>query len=138
METFLTLPWQTVGRENVPNTISNPIQLWNLKNRSYLNLPNEKTLRLNTESTFVNATTVVDNIGRTFSIEKCQEEFTDFQRSTKKRAGRDGDYYRDYYLNERWRTEFSDKAIAIINGSSRSRVGGFGGFTGHAVAWNRP
>lgn len=115
LEEFLTLPWQTVGRENVSGVIANPIQLWNLKNRSYLNLPDECSLHLNTESTFIDAAAVIAEIATNFAIENRQQTFIDFDRSTKKRTDRDGDYYRDYYLNERWRSAFSDQAIAIIN-----------------------
>ena len=88
---------------------------WNLKNRSYLNLPEARTLHLNTESTFSDAAATIEQIATRFNIEKLEREFVDFTRSTKKSSGRDGDYYRDYYLNEKWRGELSTRAIKLIN-----------------------
>ena len=35
---FLQQPWRTVRRDNLKHTIKNPIELWNLKNQSYLQL----------------------------------------------------------------------------------------------------
>ena len=117
LEEFLQLPWSTLGRENLSGAVSNPIDLWNIKNRSYLSLPQDCTIHLNTESTFVNAAGVINQIAEKFGIAKIQAEFIDFERSTKKRTDRDGDYYRDYYLNERWRSELSEESIELINAS---------------------
>jgi len=115
LEAFLQLSWQTVGRENVEAEVANPIQLWNLKNRSYLGLPAESSLHLRTEDTFIDAAAVIARIAETFDIARTNPQFVDFQRSTKKRTDRDGDYYRDYYLNERWRAELTQPALDIIN-----------------------
>ncbi len=115
LEEFLTLPWQTVGRENVADEVANPVQLWNLKNRSYFHLPSERSLHLRTEDTFLDASAVVARIAGTFAVPRSCEQFVDFQRSTKKLADRDGEYYRDYYLNERWRAQLTQAALDLIN-----------------------
>lgn len=129
LEEFLTLPWQTVGRENLAATVDNPVALWNLKNRSYLSLPAERTLHLTSESTFVNAAEVIERISEAFDLPMRQDKFVDYERSTKKRSGRDGDYYRDYYLNERWRSELSAEALAIINAGLDSELVAYYGYT---------
>ena len=129
LEEFLQLPWQTLGRENMDGPAPNPIALWNIKNASYQKLPDEQTLRVTTEETFIDAAAVVTNIAEKFGIERLQAEFIDFSRSTKKRADRDGDYYRDYYLNERWREELSAEAIALINQELDPGLMSFYGYT---------
>lgn len=129
LEDFLQLPWQTLGRENMTGPAPNPITLWNIKNASYLKLPDAQTLHVTTEDTFVDAAAVVTQISEKFGIARLQKEFIDFDRSTKKRADRDGDYYRDYYLNERWRSELTDEAITLINQELDPELLSFYGYT---------
>ena len=35
---FIERPWKTVGREAGPPSFANPVEMWNVKNRSYLHL----------------------------------------------------------------------------------------------------
>ena len=35
---FIRKPWPTVGRERFPATFGSPVEIWNQKNRAYLNL----------------------------------------------------------------------------------------------------
>lgn len=114
MEEFLASSWRTVGRENASTALANPIELWNLKNRSYLGLPDHRSLHLTSESTLIDPAAVIEKIAAKFSYEVAGP-FQDYEQSTKKHADRDGDYYRDYYLNERWRDELSSEAIDMIN-----------------------
>ena len=114
MEAFLRTPWHTLGRENTTGTVADPVALWNLKNASYLQLPEQRTLHLTSESTLLDPVDVIKTLSDRFGYKR-SKEFYDYEQSTKKRADRDGDYYRDYYLNERWRAELSDQAIAIIS-----------------------
>jgi hypothetical protein len=37
-ETFLQRQWKTIGRDNVKNAPITPVELWNIKNKSYLQL----------------------------------------------------------------------------------------------------
>ncbi len=115
LESFLSRPWPTLARENVDEAVASPIQLWNIKNRSYFDLADDRVLHLTTESTLQDPEAVIADLAGTFSLERRQAVFEDFERSTKKRADRNRDYYRDYYLNERWREELSAEAIEIIN-----------------------
>lgn len=114
-EKFLSSPWGQVGRERLDGNIINPIELWNIKNRSYLNLTKFNVLNLTSEKIISAPGQVIDQISHIFSIEKKSEKFLDMKRSTKD-ANKDSDFYLDYYLNEKWKSEISSREIALING----------------------
>ena len=114
-EMFLRLPWKTIGRDNIDDSmLKNPIELWNIKNNSYLQLSGEKTLNVTSESIFQNPEDIIEKISRQFCIKRLSGGFIDYTRSTKDKS-KDSNHYRDYYLNEMWRNEISSEAIAIIN-----------------------
>lgn len=113
-ETFLQTPWQTSHRDNTKPWLSSPIGLWNIKNASYLQLFRLGVLNLTTESTFVDPEAVIERIHKTYSITKLSDKFLNYEQSTKDES-KDTNYYRDYYLNEKWRDELSVHAISIIN-----------------------
>jgi hypothetical protein len=114
-EAFLHQPWSTLGRDNAPDIVDNPVQLWNLKNLALAALPESMALHLTTEETIVTPADAINKIAERFAISRREEGFIDFQDSTKNRPGQDGDYYRDYYAAERWREELSSQAIDWIN-----------------------
>ena len=68
-ETFLVTPLKTIGRDNCSKTLRNPMELWNVKNASYLQLTELNCLNITTESIFENPKTVVNKIGTQFSID---------------------------------------------------------------------
>ena len=113
-EVFLEHQWKTIGRDNIQRNLLSPIELWNLKNNSYLQLDAKNAANITTESIFKDANEVVQKISDQFSIERISSEFINHERSTKN-IGKDSNYYRDYYLSERWREDLSKDAIAIIN-----------------------
>lgn len=113
-EAFLLRKWKTVGRDNIKGCVENPIMLWNIKNRSYLQLDRERTINTTTEKVFEAPEEIIQKISRDFNIERKSENFLDYGRSTKDKS-KDGDYYRKYYLSEKWREGLSDEAVAIIN-----------------------
>lgn len=114
LETFLASPCRTTGRDNTRRSLGSPVELWNIKNASYLQLPPENTLNITTESLFEDPSAVIDRIGRRLDTPRISNRFINYERSTKKTSAT-GSHYRDYYLNERWRGDLSTKAIAIIN-----------------------
>ncbi|MDX2465024.1 MAG: hypothetical protein QNK31_11020 [Porticoccus sp.] len=125
-ETFLTLPWKTVGRDNMKKNLQNPIELWNVKNRSYRQLLELGAMNITTEAIFENPEAVINKIAETFSINKKSDEFLNFERSTKEKD-KDSNYYRDYYLSEKWREKLSKQALAIINDHvDKKLMSGFG------------
>jgi hypothetical protein len=113
-ETFLQLPWMTVRRENVRGHIANPIDLWNIKNRSYLQLGKINAINLTTENIFEDAEGVIRQIGENFGIKHRAINFVNFDQSTKYESN-GSDYYRDYYLKEKWKESLSKEALSIIN-----------------------
>lgn len=115
-EEFIKREWKTIGRDNTQGDLSSPIELWNVKNKSYLQLDIKKTINITTEDLFQDAGKVIHRISERFSIERKSGEFINYERSTKSKD-KDGTYYRDYYLTEKWREDLSRDAIATINES---------------------
>lgn len=113
-ETFLREPWPTVLRENTAPQLDNPIELWNIKNRAYLQLDPQRTLNITTESTLDCPERIIQQLVDRLGIARKSAQFINYEASTKE-AGKDNSYYRDYYLNERWRSKLSAEAIATIN-----------------------
>lgn len=113
-ETFLQTTWKTDSRDNCEKLLENPITLWNVKNASYLQLADLNGLNITTEKTVQDPESVIDTISNHFSIKKRGNRFINHEKSTKDQS-KDFSYYQDYYLNERWRDEISENAIAIIN-----------------------
>lgn len=120
-ETFLQTQWETVGWENVNRPVQSPIELWNLKNKAYLKLQELHALNLRSEDLFKNPEQFMENICQSFSIQRKSPVFIDYVVSTKEH-GKDSDYYKEYYLKEKWRTELSNTAIDIINSTIDHRL----------------
>lgn len=115
-EDFLQRQWKTIGRENVDSALKNPMELWNIKNKSYLQPQNKKLINITTESIFNDPEAIIQKISQQHSIERKSGKFVNYERSTKDK-NKGSAYYRDYYLLEKWRDELSNEAIAIINES---------------------
>lgn len=113
-ETFLQTEWKTNARDNCEKLLKNPIELWNLKNASYLQLAELGGLNITTEDVIRDPEAIINTIAGHFSIKKRVDEFLNYEDSTKD-VKKDFAYYQDYYLNERWREGISGDAIAIIN-----------------------
>jgi len=126
-ETFLQQPWKTVFRDNCSRKLKSPIHLWNIKNKSYLQLDRRNTLSVTTESIFEDPAKIIGQLSQNFSINKKTDQFTNYERSTKDKT-KDSNYYRDYYLQEKWRENLSNKAIEIINRSVDREVMEFFGY----------
>lgn len=115
LEEFLETPWQLAGRDNVDQPVANPIELWNIKNRSYENLATRfPVLQLTYESLLCHPLETLKQIEDQFHLTRVNQELKNYEQSTKD-SDRDAAYYRDYYLNERWRSKLSRKAVQIIN-----------------------
>ncbi|MCY3837829.1 MAG: hypothetical protein OXH09_04130 [Gammaproteobacteria bacterium] len=114
-EAFLVTPWRTVGRDNMRRvTLGSPVELWNAKNRSYLELAPAHTLNTTYETTIRDPQAFVDDLVDKFAVRRVTASFRNHEVSTKDRS-KDFGFYRDYYLNERWKDELTDTAIAAIN-----------------------
>jgi hypothetical protein len=115
LEDFIQTPWRTVGRENAPAAFADPIELWNAKNAAYLGLQGAvPALNTRYEDILEDPAAVIEEIARAFSLERKSDHFQDYTESTKD-SDKDSNYYRDYYLNERWRHKLTPRAIALVN-----------------------
>ena len=115
-ETFLRTPWTTEPRDNCKRLLPNPIELWNIKNASYLQLKAIGGLNLTTESVIDKPESIIDTLSTHFSISLCRDQFLNYEKSTKD-SSKNSAWYQDYYLNERWRGDLSDNAVSTINQS---------------------
>lgn len=115
-EEFITAPWKTMRRDNCGKILNNPMELWNIKNSSYLRLDDKKCIHATSESIFESPELLIDIISSKFSIEKKHDKFVDFVQPAKKKS-KDTSYYRNYYLNELWRENLSKDELSIINES---------------------
>jgi hypothetical protein len=114
-ETFLSLPWCTVRRENSPKKFTNPIEMWNIKNRAYLQLKRKfPTIDLKYESLLLDPEQEVMSIKDQFSLTQKVKHFQNIEKSTKGDQ-KDFLYYQKYYIEERWRGKLSPTAIHTIN-----------------------
>lgn len=118
---FLQTPWKTLGRENVGHTLLSPIELWNVKNRSYIALHESdlSAIKLTVEQLLLAPEAVISSISHDFQIQRLVPEFVNYDRPTKKvdTSEKSTSHYKDYYLNERWRKKLDRESIELINAS---------------------
>lgn len=115
-EAFLAQTWRTVGREGHPAPFANPIDMWNAKHASYLQLAQSaRCFFIRYEDLLSDPESVIIGLSSVHNIPRRAAGFVNVQTSTKGEADRDFDYYRRRYLEELWRDELSKEAIAIIN-----------------------
>lgn len=112
--TFLRAPWKTVGRDNCESVLRDPIDLWNIKNRSYLRLKSVGAANITSESVLAEPKSLIDKLSDSLSIPRSNNYFSNLDESTKDKS-KNFDYYNDYYLNERWKDELTDESVSIIN-----------------------
>lgn len=113
---FLQTPWKTVKRENLPSVLDSPIELWNLKNSSYLQLNKFKSLNLISENLIQYPEETVELMSNHFAINKTSKTFKNYEQSTKDML-KNSLYYQDFYRNERWKDELTKDSVTIINKS---------------------
>lgn len=114
-EEFIASPWRCFRRDNIAGIVKNPVMLWNIKNNSYFNLDPLDTIHLKTESILESPSNVIDMLSIRFNLDKLSNSFVGYERSTKDNVGKSYDYYRDYYINQRWKDSLSDNAVTFIN-----------------------
>jgi len=110
---FAKSPWICVRRELTPSVVSSPIELWNLKVRSYLKFA-RKAEKAGVSCHFVRSEDLILDQGRTLigitdwlgvSVATAQEIADDT-----KRRGRTLDDLKRYYGDELWRKELDEGA----------------------------
>ena len=116
---FISSKWKTIIRDNCrERSFSSPVELWNVKNRSYLDLKDQTSkgvLNVRYEDVLMNPELVIDFLlkGRGDQLRK-QDQFVNIEESTKGDRRKYEDY-RTYYLEERWKSKLEEEAIRIIN-----------------------
>jgi len=146
-ESFVTSPWRTFARDNSTTVLSSPVQLWNEKNASYIELEqNFPAIRLRYEDVLLNPSETIDQISERLKVRKISDQFMNLEESTKRDASTFSDY-QQYYLREQWRTKLSTTAISRINELLDENLVRFYGYSlltpaadkanpSDAVAWN--
>ncbi|UCN00601.1 hypothetical protein LCX93_01410 [Sulfurimonas sp. SWIR-19] len=116
-EEFLQVPWKTVHRDGIGyKVLTSPVELWNIKNRAYMDVQVKNILRLKSEMLFEDPQEIIHKIASSFSITKKEIFFKNYEQSTKNSSLTFKDY-QTYYLQERWKEKLSSRAIEIINAS---------------------
>lgn len=123
LEFFLSKKWKCVKRENSSaDEYKNIIKMWNNKVRSYLMLKEElgnNVLIIKYEDFLYDYTLLLDqlaSLGVTMN-----DTYDNITKSTKEKS-KDNNYYRDYYLNEKWKERLSLENIQMINNNLDSSI----------------
>ena len=116
-EGFINNHWIVRKRDNLSNNVlKNPIELWNIKNKSYMDLYFKKEdicLNLKYEDLVADPRKIIMRIASKFSLD-LNQDFLNYQESTKNSKQRFEDYQR-YYMNEEWKVKLHSKHINLIN-----------------------
>ncbi|MGB0368179.1 MAG: hypothetical protein ACPGD8_02170, partial [Flavobacteriales bacterium] len=118
-EVFITQLWVLRGRDNhSTNQVSSPIELWNIKNRAYLDLKTKVScpvINLTYESILRNPEAELRQLAISLNLEfKGNGRFKNIESSTKE-SGSTFKEYQDYYLNSRFMNHFTIDTIEYVN-----------------------
>lgn len=118
-EKFLLQPWKTTKRDLLGERTVTPIELWNLKTKSYLDFIDKagKTIDIEIfkfEDFAISQEETLKRLSQ--SLKGRQGEVSVVEKSTKD-TKKDAEWYSDYYGNERWRENLSKASNSIINES---------------------
>lgn len=116
LKEFLNEVWPTVRRDNAPSILKSPIELWNYKTASYHELAKHtNTVNLRYEDTLADPLNSV-NVLSDFLDRRSRDPVIESESAKEvDRGNKDLNYYRDYYLSERWRSDLTEADIALIN-----------------------
>lgn len=118
---FLRTPWPTAKRENARMIYESPVDIWSDKVAAYDGLSSLRpTHHMRYEDLIADPMTALEKIGVALKI-NVQPEKADFNRPTKQDKG-SFDNYREYYLNEMWRSKISCEDIEFINSRLESDI----------------
>ncbi len=112
---FIRTRWKCRDRDRIPH-VENPVYLWNVKNRSYLEIPDDTRLNLRYEDYLADPDSFVRSIGTTTKLAARYSRPTIIEKSTKKDPLTLADY-RKKYQERRIREKICPEDIAFINDS---------------------
>ena len=117
-KTFISSNWQTIMRDNCGfKNIHSPMDLWNIKNKSYLELGqkvNKVVLNLKYEDIVLDPLKIVEKVVGILNEDFEANKFTNVEKSTK-HDQKLYEEYKTFYLNEEWRKELASEDIELIN-----------------------
>ncbi len=120
---FIRAAWPTLGRENVGREpFPNPVVMWNQKNASYLALAREVEGQIIRYEDLVAAPEAVIAAIAGAGFARRAGIFENVREAVKGEEDRDFAYYRDYYLNERWREELKEEDARFISQQLDARI----------------
>lgn len=115
LEELVRLPWRTCGRDNIGRPSCNAAELWNIKNRAYLDLAQQlPTVNLRYEDLITSPESAIDEVTEILGLKRISSKFQNYEESTKD-TSKSFEYYRDYYLNEVWKQELTARASSYIS-----------------------
>lgn len=113
LQEMIDSKWNTLPRERAPSAYRGIVEMWNAKARSYLQLPKDRTCIVKYEDLLASPEEVIDSCCRRAGLARVGD-FKNFMQSTKNSSKNFRDY-RDYYLNEKWRTKIGRREMAEVS-----------------------
>jgi len=116
---FLRQNWLTRGRDLCEKkSLDSPLELWNLKNKSYVDLKNKVTktvINVTYEQLIKNPEECMRKIAAEGNIKfNVNGRFENYLKTTKN-SNMTYEDYRKYYLTEEWKSEFNKEDFAYLN-----------------------
>lgn len=118
LKTFIDRDYPVMAYENVDAGAMRPVAIWTEKLRGYRELQSlgAHVEVVQYEEFLRDQDAVLSRISSRFGFSRRSQDTVSVERDTKgiKREG-GGNFYRDYYLEERWREKLNDQDVALIN-----------------------
>jgi len=116
-ESFLQSSWETVGFEHGPARYANPVELWNAKNKAYLDLhcSGLKVEMIRYEDLVADPVAIFEHLYVKYNLRKTNNFFSNITKSMKGEREKDFAFYKKYYLQQEWKEKLTDLEITIIN-----------------------
>ncbi|MCS4194427.1 hypothetical protein GGP50_002653 [Salinibacter ruber] len=116
LEAFITQRCEGIRyKEGGLGAFESPLDMWNRKNRAYLDLADSfDVFNVKYENVLLNTRDVIEEVADTYGLSMKGESFANVQASTKD-DGKDLAFYRQYYGERKWRQEFTPEAVEFIN-----------------------
>lgn len=114
---FLQTPWPLMRCDGVDASSVTPIELWNIKNRSYAHLADavDFSLLITYEGILEDPVEFIHAMSTLIGCPLKEEVKLQSKGSKSTDKDRTFNQYQDYYLNERWKEKFSIEDIAYVN-----------------------
>ncbi len=115
---FIQQKWKSLKRESKQLFYANATDLWNKKNKSYLNLQKFNCLNITYEDLVISPEKIMLEISKKINKPFKNKEFVNYESAIKiPDQEKNYDYYKELYGKELWRNKLSDNSIKIINGN---------------------